>query len=280
MKYIGAHIETEDSLSVIPDMAVSIGAKAFSFCPVDARRWRIPTYENSVVDEFKAACVSSGFSSAQILPHASLLLNLCSPDSRKLKLSRVSLCEQMNLCERLGLTMLNFHPGSTLKEMSETDAIALVAESINYALDRTNGVTAVIENTAGQGSNLGYDFAHIAEIMDRVSDKSRVGVCIDTCHAWAAGYDMSTDDAYRQTWEEFDRLVGMEYLRGMHINDAIKPLGSRVDRHAPIGKGSIGNDFFAMLMNDPKLDDIPMILETPDPALWKIEIEWLEAHST
>lgn len=280
MKYLGAHIETDSRLSDIPVSAASIGAKAFSFCPIDARRWSQPAYGDSVVDGFKTNCAASGFSPAQILPHASLLLNLCSPDSRKLRLSRVSLKEQMNICARFGLTMLNFHPGATLKEMNEADAIALVAESINYALDRTQGVTAVIENTAGQGSNIGYDFAHIAEIIARVEDKSRVGVCIDTCHAWAAGYDMSTEDAYNRTWEEFDRLIGMRYLRGMHLNDAVKPLGSRIDRHAPIGKGTIGSEFFKMLMADPRIDGIPMILETPDPSLWKIEIEWLEAHVT
>ena len=280
MKYLGAHIETDSSLPDIPVSAASIGAKAFSFCPIDARRWSQPAYDDSVVDGFKTNCAASGFSPAQILPHASLLLNLCSPDSRKLRLSRVSLKEQMNICARLGLTMLNFHPGATLKEMTEADAIALVAESINYALDRTQGVTAVIENTAGQGSNIGYDFAHIAEIIALVEDKSRVGVCIDTCHAWASGYDMTTEDAYNQTWEEFDRLIGMKYLRGMHINDAVKPLGSRIDRHAPIGKGTIGSEFFKMLMADPRIDGIPMILETPDPSLWKIEIEWLEAHVT
>lgn len=191
----------------------------------------------------------------------------------------MSLCDQMNFCARLGLKMLNFHPGATLKEMSETDAVALVAESINYALERTGGVTAVIENTAGQGSNIGYDFAHIAEIIARVEDKSRVGVCIDTCHAWAAGYDMSTEEGYKRTWDEFDRLIGMKYLRGMHINDAVRPLGSRIDRHASIRNGTIGNEFFAMLMSDPNIDGIPMILETPDPSLWKAEIEWLESLS-
>lgn len=279
MKYLGAHIEIEGNLSEIPAAAASIGAKAFSFCPGDARRWSLPTYDDSAVADFIAACASFGFASAQILPHASLLLNLCSPDKRKLRLSRMSLCDQMNLCARLGLTMLNFHPGATLKEMSETDAVALVAESINYALERTGGVTAVIENTAGQGSNIGYDFAHIAEIIARVEDKSRVGVCIDTCHAWAAGYDMSTEEGYKRTWDEFDRLIGMKYLRGMHINDAVRPLGSRIDRHASIRNGTIGNEFFAMLMSDPNIDGIPMILETPDPSLWKAEIEWLESLS-
>ena len=174
--------------------------------------------------------------------------------------------------------MLNFHPGATMKEMSEDEALSLTAQSINYALDKTTGVVAVIENTAGQGSNIGYTFEQIAAIIDQVEDKSREGTCIDTCHASAAGYDMSTTEAYEAVWSRFDNIVGRSYLRGMHLNDAMRPTGSRIDRHAPIGKGTLGNDFFALLMADKRLDGIPMVLETPDPSLWHIEIDWLKAH--
>ncbi len=278
MKYIGAHIEVDDNIASIPLLATQLGATAFSFCPVDARRWSSPAYGEADVEAFKESCLAHGFDSSMILPHASLLLNLCSPDSRKLKLSRVSLADQMSRCRRLGLTILNFHPGATMKEMSESDATKLAAQSINYALERSEGVTAVIENTAGQGSNIGYDFEHLAEIIDGVEDKSRVGVCIDTCHASAAGYDMSTAEGYDDVWAQFDNIVGLGYLRGMHINDAMRPAGSRIDRHAPIGQGTIGSDFFAMLMADQRLDGIPMILETPDPSLWHIEIGWLRSR--
>lgn len=279
MKYIGAHIDADTDFAQIPVMAYNLGATAFSFCPVDARRWSSPAYDVTVADGFRAECSRLGFSPRQILPHASLLLNLCSPDSRKLKLSRVSLVDQMKRCAQLGLDRLNFHPGATLKEMTEDEATALVAESINYVLERTEGVTAVIENTAGQGSNIGYTFEHLAAIIAGVEDKSRVGVCIDTCHASAAGYDLSTPEAYEETWSLFDSIIGRRYLRGMHINDAMRPTGSRIDRHAPIGRGTLGNDFFAMLMADNRLDEIPMILETPDPSLWHIEIDWLKAHT-
>lgn len=258
-------------------MAKALGASAFAFCPVDPKLWRYPAYPDGEAARFSAECAECGYTPAQILPHASLLLNLCSPDARKLKLSRDSFTEQMRRVASLGLDRLNFHPGSHMRELEEEAALDLVAASINYALERTEGVTAVIENMAGQGSNLGYTFAQLARIIDGVADKSRVGVCIDTCHAFAAGYDMSTPEAYEAAWQEFADTVGFGYLRGMHINDSLKPLASRVDRHASIGKGELGSPFFGLLMADPRLDGIPLILETPDPSLWQMEIGWLRA---
>ncbi len=277
MKYLGAHIDHLPEVGEIPLMAKAIGASAFAFCPVDPKLWRYPAYPEGEIERFRAACSEGGFSPDSILPHASLLLNLCSPDARKLRLSRDSLVAQMERVASLGLDRLNFHPGSHMRELGEDEALDLVAASINYALERTAGVTAVIENMAGQGSNLGYTFAQLARIIDGVDDKSRVGVCIDTCHAFAAGYDMSTPAAYEDTWREFDAAVGFGYLRGMHINDSLKPLASRVDRHAPIARGELGSDFFGLLMADTRLDGIPLILETPDPSLWKMEIDWLRA---
>jgi deoxyribonuclease-4 len=181
----------------------------------------------------------------------------------------------MQRCQALGLSMLNFHPGSHLRAIDLDTCLERIADSINIALDHTQGVTAVIENTAGQGSNVGFDFAHLAAIIDRVEDKSRVGVCIDTCHAYAAGYDLATDEGFAKTWQEFDRIVGFGYLRGMHLNDAKKGLGSRVDRHDSLGKGILGTRCFELLMQDPRFDNIPLILETPDETLWAQEIEWL-----
>lgn len=274
MKLIGVHIE-EAKLSDVPAAAHELGARAFSFCPVNALRWKSAPIPDKTARAFVDACAEYGFSSACVLPHSSLLLNLCSPDSHKLEMSRTSLVQQINACASLGLAMLNFHPGATVKEISESEALIRVADSINYALDQTEGVTAVIENTAGQGSNVGYSFEHLAAIIDRVEDKTRVGVCIDTCHACAAGYDMTNPAAYEKVWNEFGSTIGFDYLRGMHINDALKPTGSRVDRHAPIGKGTLGNAFFAMLMADARFDGIPLILETPDPLLWRTEIEQL-----
>ena len=215
-----------------------------------------------------------------MLPHDSFLINLGAPDPEKLSLSREAFLDEMRRCEQLGLTMLNFHPGSHLNQLGVEECLARIAESVNMTLDRTEGVTAVIESTAGQGSNLGFRFEHLAEIIDRIEDKDRVGVCIDTCHTFAAGYDLKTSEGYDATWAEFDRIVGFSYLRGMHLNDSKKGCGSRVDRHAPIGEGELGSDFFARLMKDPRFDNIPLILETPDVTLWDREIAWLKEQAS
>ena len=182
----------------------------------------------------------------------------------------------MKRCELLGLDRLNFHPGSHLRTITEEASLDRIAASINRALAATQGVTAVIENTAGQGSNLGYRFEQLRYIIDRVEDRSRVGVCIDTCHAFAAGYDLSTAEACARTFEAFDRTVGFEFLRGMHLNDALKPCGSRVDRHAPLGEGTIGLDCFRYVLADERFEGIPLILETPDESRWAEEIALLK----
>jgi len=184
----------------------------------------------------------------------------------------------MQRCEQLGLTLLNFHPGSHLSQIDEDACLARIAESINIVLDQTQGVTAVIENTAGQGSNLGFRFEHLAAIIDGVEDKSRVGVCIDTCHAFAAGYDLRSVEECAKTFAEFERIVGFEYLRGMHLNDAKSAFGSRVDRHHSLGEGNIGHDAFRFIMQDPRFDGIPMVLETINPDIWAEEIAWLKAQ--
>ena len=185
----------------------------------------------------------------------------------------------MKRCELLGLDRLNFHPGSHLKQISEEESLDRIAESINRALDATHGVTAVIENTAGQGSNLGFRFEHLRYLIDRVEDKSRVGVCIDTCHAFAAGYDLRTAEACDATFAELERVVGFRYLKGMHLNDAMKILGSRVDRHSSLGDGMIGIECFRYIARDPRFDTIPLILETPDEARWPEEIARLKAFA-
>jgi len=192
-----------------------------------------------------------------------------------LEKSRTAFLDEMQRCEQLGLDRLNFHPGSHLKKIPEEVCLNTIAESINIALEKTTGVTAVIENTAGQGTNLGFRFEQLAFIIDRVEDKSRVGVCIDTCHAYTSGYDIKTEAGFKKTFEDFDRIVGFRYLKGMHLNDSKKELGSRVDRHDSIGKGFIGLDAFRRIMNDPRFDDMPLILETPVPYLWPQEIELL-----
>lgn len=275
MKLIGAHVSVDKGVSNAPLNARAIGAKAFALFTRNPSRWVSKAISDAEADKFKRNCEECGFTPDMILPHDSYLINLGSPDEEKLQKSREAFLDEMNRCSQLGLTMLNFHPGSHMREMSEESCLDRIAESLNMILDTTSGVKAVIENTAGQGSNLGYSFHQLAHIIDRIEDKNRVGVCIDTCHAHSAGYDMTTPEAYRRTWEEFDQVVGFKYLCGMHINDTAKALGSRVDRHAPIGQGILGEEFWRMLMTDPRMDGIPLILETTDVTLWPEEIRYL-----
>ena len=275
MKYIGAHVSAQGGLENAAINAHAIGARAFALFTKNQRQWQAPALTAKSIEAFKAACAQYGYAPSHILPHDSYLINLGHPEAEGLEKSRQSFIHEMQRCEALGLTMLNFHPGSHLRAIDLDTCLARIADSINMALEQTNGVTAVIENTAGQGSNVGFDFAHLAAIIDRVEDKSRVGVCIDTCHAYAAGYDLATDEGFAKTWQEFDNIVGFNYLRGMHLNDAKKGLGSRVDRHDSLGKGILGARCFELLMQDPRFDNIPLILETPDETLWAQEIEWL-----
>lgn len=279
MKYIGAHVSAAGGVENAPKNAADIGATAFALFTKNQRQWVAkPLTETSIV-KFKEACEEYGFSQGQILPHDSYLINLGHPEKDPLQKSRNAFIDEMQRCEQLGIDRLNFHPGSHLGKIDEVSCLKTIAESINIALDKTNGVTAVIENTAGQGTNLGFRFEQIAEIIDQVEDKNRIGVCIDTCHGFAAGYDFSTKEGYKKLWEEFDDLIGFVYLKGMHLNDAKKEIGSRVDRHAPLGNGFIGMEAFELLMKDERLNNIPFILETPEPANWDKEIETLKGFA-
>lgn len=275
MKYIGAHVSTAGGVDLAPERAAEIGAKAFALFTGSSSRWKSAMPSAKVIGNFKDNCDKFGFEPRHILPHDNFLINLGSPDSEKLEKSLRSFVGELERVRALGLTMLNFHPGSHLGKMSEEECLDRIAESLNRSLSEVDGVTAVIENTAGQGSNLGYSFAQIARIIEGIDDKTRVGVCVDTCHAYSAGYDLRTEWGYERTWEEFDRLIGFDRLCGMHLNDDKRELASRIDRHEQIGCGTLGADFFARLMRDPRFDDIPLILETPDEAAWEKEIRWL-----
>lgn len=275
MKFIGAHVSTEGGVSHAPLAAEAIGARAFALFTRNPSRWKSKEISPAEATAFRDNCSRLGFDPSVILPHDSYLINLGAPDPEKLQMSREAFSDELARCAQLGLTMLNFHPGSHLKLIDPDKCLDLIAESINLALDATPGVKAVIENTAGQGSNLGFTWEQIDRIIAGVNDKSRVGVCVDTCHTLAAGYDLTTPAAYEATWSDFDRVIGFKYLSGMHINDSKKGVASHVDRHAPLGQGEIGTEFFRLLMNDPRIDGIPMILETPDPSRWAEEIAWL-----
>ncbi len=275
MKYIGAHVSAAGGVENAPVNAHEIGAKAFGLFTKNQRQWVAKPLEQKNIDAFRENCGKYGYKPFQILPHDSYLINLGHPEKAALEKSRNAFLDEMQRCEQLGLDRLNFHPGSHLNLTDEESCLRTIAESVNIALDKTRGVTAVIENTAGQGTNLGHTFEQIRFIIDHVEDKERVGVCIDTAHAYSAGYDIKTAEGFDNAFAEFDAVIGFGYLRGMHINDSKKEFGSRVDRHDLIGKGTLGNEVFVRLMNDPRFDNIPIILETPDETRWKEEIAFL-----
>ena len=271
-KYIGAHVSAAGGVDQAPLRAREIGANAFALFTKNQRQWVAKPLEEKTINAFKANCKLLGFGPEHVLPHDSYLINLGAPEEEKLEKSRAAFIDEMERCHQLGLTLLNFHPGSHLKKISEKECLARIAESINLAHQAVPEVIAVIENTAGQGTNLGWRFEHLAEIIAQVEDKSRVGVCIDTCHTFAAGYDLRTFDACDATFAEFDRIVGMQYLKAMHINDSKIELGGKVDRHYALGKGEIGWDCFEYISKDPIFDHIPLILETIESDLWQDEI--------
>ena len=289
-KYVGAHVSASGGVENAPINAQKIGATAFALFTKNQRQWVAKPLTLQSIDEFKINLENSGVKPEHVLPHDSYLINLGAPDSEKLEKSRNAFIDELQRCEQLGLKLLNFHPGSHLQKISkraknydelvkeaEYECLDVIAESMNLAIEATkdSDVVLVIENTAGQGSNLGYKFEHLAYLIDKVEDKSRVGVCLDTCHTFTAGYDLRTKEAYDKTMDEFEKIVGFKYLKGMHINDSKPPLGSRVDRHHSLGKGEIGLDAFKFIMNDERMDNIPLVLETIDESIWDKEIELL-----
>ncbi|WP_261903618.1 deoxyribonuclease IV [Vibrio fortis] len=277
-KFIGAHVSAAGGVDQAPMRAREIGANAFALFTKNQRQWAAKPLEPKTISAFKANCKMLGFSSEHILPHDSYLINLGAPEEEKLEKSRAAFIDEMERCNQLGLTLLNFHPGSHLKKISESDCLARIAESINIAHRAVPDVIAVIENTSGQGTNLGWKFEHLAEIIDQVEDKTRVGVCLDTCHTFTAGYDLRTKDACEATFAEFDRIVGMHYLRAMHINDSKAEFASRVDRHHSLGQGEIGWACFEYIASDSRFDNMPLILETIDSSIWKEEIQQLRMY--
>ncbi len=275
MKYVGAHVSASGGVFNAPKNALDIGARAFALFTKNQRQWNAKPYDEKVIAKFKEALQDSSIKPKHVLPHDSYLINLGHPDPQKREKSLNAFIDEVKRCELLGLKKLNFHPGSHLKLISEEECLDLIVESLNHAIKESDEVCMVIENTAGQGSNLGYKFEHLAYIINGIEDKSRIGVCIDTCHMFTAGYDIRTKEAYDKTWQEFDKIVGFKYLQGMHLNDSKPDLGSRVDRHESLGKGKIGLDAFKYIMNDKRMDDIPLILETIDESIWAEEIKLL-----
>ncbi len=275
MKYFGAHVSASGGVYNAPLNAQKIGAKAFALFTKNQRQWKAKPYDQKTIDKFKENLQKVGISPSQVLPHDSYLINLGHPEDEKREKSLNAFIDEVQRCEQLGLDKLNFHPGSHLKKISEEECLDRIANAMNKTLEVTSGVTLVIENTAGQGSNLGYKFEHLAYLIDKSIDKTRVGVCIDTCHLFVSGYDIRTKEEYDKTWEEFDRVIGFKYLKGMHINDSLTPFASKKDRHQSLGKGEIGLEPFKWIAQDKRMDDMPLILETIDESIWDQEIKML-----
>ena len=275
--FVGAHVSAAGGVDQAPLRAKEIGANAFALFTKNQRQWKAKPLEAKVIADFKRKCAALGFTDQQILPHDSYLINLGHPEAEGLEKSREAFLDEMQRCEQLGIKLLNFHPGSHLNKISTSECLAKIAESINITLDQTKEVVAVIENTAGQGSNLGFEFEQLAEIIDQVEDKSRVGVCIDTCHTFVAGYDLRTKEDCERTFKQFEEIVGYQYLRAMHLNDAKTDFGSKVDRHDSLGQGKIGIEAFKFIMQNPQFENIPLILETTNPEIWDQEIGLLRS---
>jgi deoxyribonuclease-4 len=265
MKYIGAHVSASGGVENAPLNASKIGAKAFAIFTKNQKQWKASPLNEKSIALFKENCKKYSYLPEFIMPHDGYLINPGSPEKEMLEKSREALLDEMQRCELLGLTMLNFHPGAHLNKITEEECIKNIAESVNF----------VLLNTAGQGSWLGYKFEHLKAIIDLVDDKSRVGVCLDTCHTYAAGYDIKSEEGYERTFRDFGSIIGLNYLRGFHLNDAKKGLASRVDRHESIGQGDLGPEVFIRIMNDPRFDNMPIILETPDEEIWGEEVRWL-----
>ena len=279
-KYIGAHVSAAGGVQNAPVNAHNIGANAFALFTRNQRQWFPKPLTDKEIEAFHQNVKDLGFEPEYILPHDSYLINLGAPEEEARTKSRGAFNDEMKRAELLGLKLLNFHPGSHLNKISESDCLSYIAEGVNIALERTHGVTAVLENTAGQGTNLGFRFEHLAEIIDQVDDKSRVGVCLDTAHSLAAGFDIRTESGYMDFIDSFDKVVGLRYLKAFHLNDSKKDLGTRVDRHEVLGEGYVGMNLFEALIKDPRTDNMPLILETPDPERWAAEIELLRSFVT
>ncbi len=279
MKYIGAHVSASGGVENAPRNAVAIGAKAFALFTKNQKRWVSPALTEKSILEFRLNLEKAGISADMVLSHDSYLINLGNPEAEKRAKSLDAFIVEAKRARQLGLKLLNFHPGSHLGKIDPTECLDLISDGINTAIAETESVVFVIETTAGQGNNVGYKFEHLADIIENIRDKSRIGVCIDTCHIFAAGYDIRTEEAYNKTMDQFDSIVGMKYLKGFHLNDAKSEFESRVDRHDSIGIGNIGAEAFRFIIEDPRTDNMPLILETPNPEIWEEEIQLLYSFS-
>lgn len=278
-KWIGAHVSAAGGVENAPVNAGEIGANALALFTKNQRQWNAKPYTDENIEKFKANLSELGIGPEQVLPHASYLINLGAPDDTTRTKSLNAFVDELTRVEQLGIRYLNFHPGSSKGEISTDECLQRIADAMKEAIDRTSSSILVLENTAGQGSTIGAGFEELADLIDRCNTPERVGVCIDTCHAFAAGYELRTVEGWNETMASFENTIGMKYLCGFHLNDSKADLGSRKDRHESIGKGVLGEEAFRSLMRDPRTSNVPLILETVDPELWADEIELLRSFS-
>jgi deoxyribonuclease-4 len=276
MYFIGPHVSIGGGVAKAPVNAQALGATGFGMFVKNQRQWTAEPYASTDIDSFKKQLAADGYTKAQVLPHAGYLINLANPDEAAHEKSMASLVDEIRRCMALGLDKLNLHPGSHLRLITPEEACDRIAKSINRALAQTQGVTVVIENTAGSGGNLGSVFEELKAMIDGIDDKARVGICLDTAHTFAAGFDIRTRDGFLKTMERFDKTVGMKYLRGMHLNDSKAGLTSHVDRHESLGAGLLGIEVFKCIMKDKRFENMPLVLETPDEEIWAQEIRQLQ----
>ncbi|KAF8886870.1 xylose isomerase-like protein [Gymnopilus junonius] len=285
---VGAHVSAAGGVENAVVNAASIGANAFALFVKSQRKWTSPPMKDESVREFKKRMKDFGYTSRMVLPHGSYLLNLANPDEDKREKSYECFLDDLKRCEALGLELYNFHPGSTVGATTTEASLGHIADCINRAHKETTVITTVLENMAGAGNIIGGNFAHLAGIIERVEDKSRVGICLDTCHSFAAGYDIHTKEGWNLTSfifsvTKFEEEVGLKYLRAMHLNDSKTPCNSRKDRHENIGLGHLGLQAFHHVLTNPRTQNIPLILETPtfdnNRAVWGTEIAVLNRLS-
>ena len=272
---LGAHTSTAGGVSKSIERAEKLGFTAIQIFTKNNNRWFQKPFDEKEIDKFKSNLKNSNIKF--IVSHDSYLINLCAKDKSILKKSREAFLDELTRCEQLGISYLNFHPGSHLGA-GEKEGIKLIAESLNIIHNKTKNfkVSSMLEATAGAGTAIGYRFEQLREIIDMVEDTKRMSVCIDTAHIFAAGYDIKNPKNYKKVIKEFDEIIGLDRLKCFHMNDSKKELGSRRDRHEHIGKGFIGKDGFANIMNDKRLKNIPKILETPKGKQMKEDIRNLK----
>lgn len=275
MKKAGAHVSIAGGLFHAPDEAKALEADAFGMFVKNQRQWFAPLPDDNAVNWFRFHLASSRIRPEDVLVHGGYLINLGNADQERFQKSFDSFLAEAKTVDRLGLKLFNFHPGAHVNLSTPKEAISRIAGAVNRAAEETESVVFVLETMAGQGTVIGSRFEELAEILSQLKDSTRAGVCIDTCHIFSAGYDLRTEEEFEKTMEEFDRLIGFSFLKGMHLNDSKNPLNSRCDRHESLGKGHLGLFPFEKIASDKRFDNIPLILETPNREIWKDEIRFL-----